>query len=149
MISVAFYYRFLGLGGVETALLNRIKALSLGGVEAKFYFSEFYGEGAKYLSERSDIEWIDFETQATRRQISSYDALVVVDNPIAPEIFANMGLNLPIIYETHASLPSSLARYYSVMNYEAIKAVIEMPKWIPAMQDGNPVRVKRVLPISF
>ena len=34
-------------------------------------------------------------------------------------------------------------------NYEAIKAVMEMPKWIPAMQDGNPVRVKRVLPVSL
>ncbi len=124
MISVAFYYQFLGLGGVETALLNRIKALNFAGVEAKFYFSQFYGDGAKYLSDRSDIERIDFESQTARRQMCSHDAIVVVDNPVAPEKFAKMELDLPIIYETHASLPSSLAGYYSVMNLEAIKALV-------------------------
>lgn len=34
-------------------------------------------------------------------------------------------------------------------NYEAVKMVIDMPEWSPAMQDGNPVRVKRTLPISL
>lgn len=34
-------------------------------------------------------------------------------------------------------------------NYEVVKMVIEMPEWVPAAQDGNPVRVKRTLPISL
>jgi len=34
-------------------------------------------------------------------------------------------------------------------NYKIIKIVSEMPKWIPAMQDGKPVKVRRVLPISL
>ena len=32
-------------------------------------------------------------------------------------------------------------------NLMALKLVAEMPKWSPAMQDGDPVRVKRTLPI--
>ena len=34
-------------------------------------------------------------------------------------------------------------------NYQAIKLVMDMPKWSPAMQDGNPVKVKRTLPIAL
>lgn len=34
-------------------------------------------------------------------------------------------------------------------NLMALKLVVEMPKWSPAMQDGAPVRVKRTLPITL
>ena len=36
-----------------------------------------------------------------------------------------------------------------VTNYLALKVVLDMPKWSPAMQDGNLVKVKKVLPITL
>ena len=35
------------------------------------------------------------------------------------------------------------------LSLEAIRVVRKMPKWTPAKQDGKPVRVKYVLPVTF
>ena len=36
-----------------------------------------------------------------------------------------------------------------LVNYWAVQAVVDMPNFTPAMQDGNPVRVYRTLPIKM
>ena len=35
------------------------------------------------------------------------------------------------------------------LDEEAVRVVSAMPNWIPGEEDGNPVRVKYVLPITF
>ena len=35
------------------------------------------------------------------------------------------------------------------LDKEAIRVVKTMPNWIPGMQDGEPVRVKYIIPITF
>ena len=36
-----------------------------------------------------------------------------------------------------------------LVNYWAVQAVVDMPNWTPAMQDGNPVRIYYTLPIKM
>ncbi len=52
----------------------------------------------------------------------------------------------------------SIGQNFSVVSKEksckscaaaAVKAVASMPKWVPAMKDGKPVRVSLVLPVRF
>ena len=35
------------------------------------------------------------------------------------------------------------------LDKEAIRVIKTMPNWIPGMQDGEPVRVKYIIPITF
>jgi protein TonB len=38
---------------------------------------------------------------------------------------------------------------HPLLDAEAIRVVSSMPKWNPGLENGNPVRVKYVLPVTF
>ena len=48
-MKLLFVYRFCGLGGVETSILNKLEALRRQGIEGYVLFSEFYGAGVMRL----------------------------------------------------------------------------------------------------
>jgi glycosyltransferase involved in cell wall biosynthesis len=121
---VIFYYRFLGLGGVEAAIINRIEAIRSNGIEGEFWFSEYYGEGAKYMHSRNFIRKVDLKDRATFNEIEKYDALTVIDYPELIKTLEAEGCPIPVIYETHAGYLPSLERYYSVLKSELISALV-------------------------
>jgi protein TonB len=36
-----------------------------------------------------------------------------------------------------------------ILDYEAVKAISESPKWSPGLQRGQPVRVRFQIPLNF
>jgi glycosyltransferase involved in cell wall biosynthesis len=123
-VKVIFYYHYLGLGGVEATLLGRIVALRKYGVSGEYWFSRFYGDGAKYLSEYSFIKKVDLKSPDTFSQLEDADVVVVVDYPKLVEALEVRGGATPLIYETHASHPPALEVFYSVVENTRLSAIV-------------------------
>lgn len=123
-MNVLFYYYFLGLGGVEASLLNRLAALKRYGIEGQYWFSIFYGDGAKYIGKKDCIRQLDIHAHSFIEEVRKFDAIVVVDLPDLVIALEQNHVNLPVIFESHASFPPALERYYGVLDREIIRAVV-------------------------
>ncbi len=80
-------------------------------------------------------ENIKYPAQAQRAQS---DGLEYVTFTIEPD--GSIGQNFSVVSKEKSCQSCAAA---------AVKAVSSMPKWVPAMKDGKPVRVRVVLPIRF
>ncbi len=123
-MNVLFYYYYLGLGGVEASVLNRIVALKKRGVKAQYWYSKLYCRGAEYISKLDFIHQVDLEKPAFWEDLSQFDVVVIIDFPELVTKLEAAGFRTPVVYESHAAFPPALERYYSVLNSGLIKAVI-------------------------
>ena len=123
-MRILFHYRFLGLGGVETALLNRLGALRAVGMDGTLWFTEFWCDGATYLAGHSDIIVDDIGSVAVANALREHDALVIIDNPTLLFNLAAQGAIPPIIYETHASTGHLTDVYNNVHTADLVRAFV-------------------------
>jgi glycosyltransferase involved in cell wall biosynthesis len=105
-----FLYNVCGLGGVETTIINKQKALQPLGIEVRALFQDQWGEGAVMAGQPGFV--IEGSTEAQRRYIRSWSphAIVVVDSPWLIDVVGGAGVAAPILFETHTSSPEALAR---------------------------------------
>jgi outer membrane biosynthesis protein TonB len=78
---------------------------------------------------------IQYPPQAERAQS---EGLEFVSFSVEPD--GSIGQNLSVFSKKKSCQSCAAA---------AVKAVASMPKWVPAMKDGKPVRVNLVLPVRF
>jgi protein TonB len=79
----------------------------------------------------------------------------ILKNTVYPNKMIAEGISgkvyVSFVIEKDGSI-SMIQIYKSVseeLDAEAIRVISKMPSWTPGMQNGNPVRVKRIIPISF
>ncbi|MFC1605644.1 glycosyltransferase family 4 protein [Pseudomonadota bacterium] len=123
-LNVLFYYRFLGLGGVEASIINRIEALRKTNLTCEYWFSEYYGTGATYLTSQDYIRKVDLQTADLNSDLESFDVVIVIDYPPLIRALENLDFRGSIVFETHASYPPALTHYYSVLGSEIIRAIL-------------------------
>jgi len=78
---------------------------------------------------------IEYPDQAERTQS---DGLEYVSFTVEPD--GSIGQNFSVVTKEKSCKSCAAA---------AVKAVAAMPKWVPAMKDGKPVRTNLVLPVRF
>jgi L-malate glycosyltransferase len=122
--KVLFYYRFLGLGGVETMLINRIEALRLVGISGEFWCSDFHCTGARYLADTGFAKMVAKEEVATLACREDFEAVVVIESPGVLRRILKTAVSASIFFETHVSLPWRLSEFYSAASNTSISAVI-------------------------
>jgi glycosyltransferase involved in cell wall biosynthesis len=123
-LRVVFYYRFLGLGGVEASLLNRIEALRHEGVECEYWFSKFFGTGAEYITRRDYVRQVETGGAGLIDELKNFDVVVIIDFPQLVTALEQSNINVPVIFESHASFPPALERYYAVLGSKIIRAIV-------------------------
>lgn len=128
-MEIIFYYHFLGLGGVEVTIINRINALRSVGIKGEFWFSKFYGDGAKYIKSKSFIRQVDLRDPAFFDELQSYDAITVIDFPALIKHLESNNCSIPVVYETHASFTPALQEYYAVMESDIVSAIVVPSKF--------------------
>jgi glycosyltransferase involved in cell wall biosynthesis len=138
-LRVVFYYHFLGLGGVESSILNRIEALRYAGIKSEYWFSQLYGSGAQYLTTRDFVHQVDYGTSAFFNELKKVDAIVVIDFPGLIDALEKADIGAPVIFESHASFPPALERYYAALSSKIIKSIV-----VPSSYNQNLIRNAKV-----
>jgi len=122
--KVLFYYEFLGLGGVETMLLNRLEVLRAMGVDAQVWYSRFWCEGARYLARSGHHQAIERQDVGGRAAAAGFDAIVVIDNPSVASDILDRCPETPTLFETHASYPPRLGEILSVAGDPRLRGIV-------------------------
>jgi glycosyltransferase involved in cell wall biosynthesis len=123
-MKLLFVYRFCGLGGVETSILNRLDALGTVGAEGYALFAEYYGSGGRSIADDPRVSTgVDPDCVRTllRRR---FDAIFVIDYPDFVDLLASIGSKSPVFFETHASLPSALPGFYSKLDHPLVTGIV-------------------------
>src|SRR5262245_48915663 len=109
--KILFAYSVCGLGGVETSILNKMKALGDRGVEARALFETFWGGGGQSVADHPGV-LVEGSRRAKHEFLRRWspDAVVVIDSPWLLELVAESGLRCPVFLETHLSDPEALER---------------------------------------
>src|SRR5690606_13255648 len=110
-VKILYVYRFCGLGGVETSILNKLDALAAAGIEGYALFGEFYGSGGSRLAEDERVTLGIGKDRVRALLRKNYDAISVVDYPDFVDLLCEIGRTPPVLFETHASLPEAVARF--------------------------------------
>ena len=122
-LSVLYVYRFCGLGGVETSITTKLDAFPKFRIRARALFLEYYGIGAEEIARAHDVVFAP-QLSETRRMLREADIVVVVDFPEFLDAIAESGSNAKIVFESHASYPPALERFYGRLDGGAISAVV-------------------------
>lgn len=123
-MNVLFYYEFLGLGGVESALLNRVAALRGFGVEAHFWHSQFYAEGARYLADNGRARTVQKHEVGLLAAKANFDLIIVVDNPSVLIDVLGKCSGTPTFFETHIGQLWRLHEFYTELQNPRLAGII-------------------------
>ena len=126
--KVLFLYNVCGLGGVETSIVNKIKALSARGIEARAVFQSLWGEGGRLLLQQPGFA-IAADEEAQARSIGEFgpDIIVVIDWPKFLNMINKSGARCPVVFETHMSDTEAFKRrriFDAVCNARVSKVVV-------------------------
>jgi glycosyltransferase involved in cell wall biosynthesis len=123
-VRLLFVYRFCGLGGVETSVLNKLAALESQGIEGHVLFCEFYGEGGRTLAAHPRVT-VGL-TPEDRLMIlrTAFDAISVIDHPDFLDTLVSGGIPSKVLVESHASFLPALKRFYSRLDHPLVEAII-------------------------
>ena len=123
--KILFIYRVCGLGGVETSIVNKTKALRQAGCQVEALFLGYWGQGGLAMAQRPGFH---VETSTQRQlavmQMFAPDVVVIVDTPEILETVVDGAPSATIYFETHASYQPALERYYSKAGDSAISGVL-------------------------
>ena len=97
-------YNVCGLGGVETSIINKMKALRARGVDVCAVFQSLWGEGGQLVARHPGFR-IAADEEAQIRLICEWapDVIVVVDTPKFVRVIREAGLRCCVLFETHMS----------------------------------------------
>jgi len=123
-MKLLFVYRFCGLGGVETSILNKITALQKQGIKADALFSEFYGTAGHLFSNHPNVTVTTDKRKIKLLLSKGYDAISVIDYPAFLDTLEELHSRTPVIFESHASFPPALEYFYSKVNHSRISAIV-------------------------
>jgi glycosyltransferase involved in cell wall biosynthesis len=122
-LSVLFVYRFCGLGGVETSITTKLKALARFGVSARALFLEYYGVGSQEIAQSPGVLF-GVEASETRRLLREVDIVIVTDFPEFLDVILESGSSASVVFESHASYLPALERFYSRLGSHSISAIV-------------------------
>lgn len=123
-VRILFVYRFCGLGGVETSLLNRAIALRRLGHDVELLFGELYGDGGRYIKATPGVT-VGLSREDTIAFLRrDFDVVSVADHPDFIEVLDAAVITAVVLFETHASAPAALDRLYRQMGSPRISAVV-------------------------
>lgn len=123
--KLLFVYRVCGLGGVETSILNKAKALRQMGCEVEALFFRFWGDGGEAMSQYEGFHVqtsIDGQIEVIRR--FAPNVIIIIDTPECFDYVAKAAPLAAIYFETHASYLPVLDFFYSRINDSAVVKVI-------------------------
>lgn len=123
-MKLLFVYRFCGLGGVETSILNKVNALNAHGIDGQVLFGDFYGSGGPTLAEDPRVTVGLGKNQVRAFLRRGFDAVSVIDHPDFVDLMDEWEVQSHVLFETHTSLPSSLDKFYSKLNHPRIAAIV-------------------------
>lgn len=109
--KILFYYRFLGLGGVESVLLNRIEALKVAGLDAEYWYSDTYCADPALVSDAPYVRMVAREQVAQAALAGEFDRIVVLDNPFVLRQILRTKSHARIFAETHVPLPWKMRQF--------------------------------------
>ncbi len=110
-MRVLFVWRFCGLGGVETALLQRITALARVGIEAEVLFNEQFNKGGRFIANDPRVH-VGLSRNATLELLRrDWDLIAVPDFPAFMDVIQQAHIGTPVVLETHDSKPTLPAQY--------------------------------------
>ena len=134
---VLFAYRFLGAGGVETALINRSEALRKEGIESTVLFGQSYGSGGAALANRPNVH-VGLDPGALFDLLSQpYDVVSIVDYPDLLPLATLARPDALFFAETHTPLAQWLRDFCRSTGVPAVRGVL-----VPSQ--FNAERVRRV-----
>ena len=121
---VLFVYRVCGLGGVETSVVNRLKALQGTGFEGHALFGEYYGSQGESLAKSlgASVGLSRQDTIALLRD--GFRAIVVIDHPDFMDVVGEAAPRCPVLLETHASFTPALPRLYKHFGHPQVSTII-------------------------
>jgi glycosyltransferase involved in cell wall biosynthesis len=123
-MKLLFIYRFCGLGGVETSIVNKLDALQSEGIQAEALLGEPFGSGGASLAADPRIT-LGFTVDGLRVRLrKGFDAISVIDNPDLVDLLAECSGTTPILFETHASLSSAAVRFHRNLDHPRISAIV-------------------------
>ena len=121
-MNILFAYGFCGLGGVETAILNRCEALRARGIAPTIFFGQFYGEGAAGVADLPDVHvGLDHAASLFGRR---FDAVCVVDYPDFIPVLRQASPASILLLETHASVTTRLVGFHRLTDDPSVAGVI-------------------------
>ena len=123
LMRVVFAYPFCGLGGVETSILNKLDALSTAGVDGRALFREAYGSGGTSLQADPRVT-VGVDDESIARLVESADAVVAVDYPDLADRLERAGWAAPLVFETHASHPASVAAFHRHLDHPLVRTIV-------------------------
>jgi len=121
--SVLYVYRFCGLGGVETSITTKLKALAKYRVRARSLFLEYYGAGSEEIARFPGVLF-GLEIPEIKSLLREVEIVVVTDFPEFLDLIAESGSSARIVFESHASYPPALERFYSRLESRSISAIV-------------------------
>lgn len=122
-LSVLFVYRFCGLGGVETSLTTKLKALGRFRVSARALLLENYGVGSEEIARFPGVLF-GLETPAIQKLLREVEIVVVTDFPEFFDLILESGSSAMVVFESHASYLPALERFYSRLESGSISAIV-------------------------
>ena len=127
-LSVLFVYRFCGLGGVETSLTTKLKALGELQVSARALLLEHYGVGSEEIARFPGVLF-GLEPPAIRKLLREVEIIVVTDFPEFFDLILESGSSARVVFESHASYLPALERFYSRLDGGPISAIVVPSKF--------------------
>jgi glycosyltransferase involved in cell wall biosynthesis len=122
-LRALFVYRFCGLGGVETSVATKLRALAEAGVDAQAIFVSYYGVGSAEIAALPGVH-LGPDPETTSRLLRESDVVVVIDFPDFLDVVAASGSAPKVVFESHASYLPALPRFYSRLESGSISAVV-------------------------
>lgn len=108
---------------METSLTTKLEALSRFRVRARALFLEYYGVGSEEIARTPGV-LIGLEDREIERVLREVEIVVVTDFPEFLDVIAESGSSARIVFESHASHPPALERFYSRLPSRSISAIV-------------------------
>jgi len=123
-MKLLFVYRYCGLGGVETSIINKLDALQAHGIEARALFGEFYGSRGATLAEDSRVTVGVSANQVLTLIQSGFDAISVVDYPDFIDLLDKWEIPGQVLFETHASFLPALKNLHRKLDHVRVSSIV-------------------------
>lgn len=143
-MRILFVWRFCGLGGVETALLQRVRALAEVGVTAEILFAERFNEGAAHLEEHPFVHVAHSHSAMIDLLRRDWDLITVTDFPEFMDIIQAAHIGTPVMAESHDSRPE-LPRLYSHLASPRVSGVLVPSDFNRRLIEAAGVRPRRIV----
>ena len=123
-MKLLFVYRFCGLGGVETSVLNRVKALQGIGVEVEVLFSEYYGIGGSSIANHPRVTFGLQENEVIDFLHRGFDVIFVIDYPEFIDVIEGAQIRSKLLFESHCAFPPALKHFHRKLDSSRIAGIV-------------------------